>query len=138
VKGSTLIVGALAAVATFVVLLDVIATVALIRATELRRWQKVIQAIFVWTVPVLGANLVVRFLAESEPSAVSVRWIPNETINAVVLGALGVTVKRLAQVSEAVLEQEVIGLVSHHFSSGEAVASHDSVGHSDGGGHGGH
>jgi tellurite resistance protein TehA-like permease len=133
-RGVTWIVVVLSALALFVVLLDVTATIALVRSQDLSRLRKVAQLAVVWLVPIIGAHLVVRFLYESEPRAIPDRWVPNDAINVVLLGALGVTVREVVNLAESAVEQQVIHAVSGHFSSGEGTAVNDlgSAGHNGG------
>jgi len=134
---SAWIVVLVAALGSFALLLNVLACVALVRAADMPRRQKIAQCIFAWVVPIIGAHLVVHFLSESEPQAIPERWIPNDIINGMLDSALGVTVRQVAHYSESVLEKEVLDVVSGHFTSGEAVATHDAGGPSGGGDFGG-
>jgi hypothetical protein len=134
-RGGTWIVVALSAFGLFVLLLDVMATVSLVRSEDLSRLRKVAQLLVVWLVPVIGAHVVVRLLNESEPHAIPDRWVPNDAINAVLLGALGVTAREVLNLAESVVEQQAIHAVSSHFSGGEATSVNDIGSAGDGGGH---
>ena len=136
-NGITWIVVDFSVVALFLLLLDVTASVAVVRS-DLSRMRKVAQLAVVWFVPVIGAHLVVRFLAESEPQAIPTRWIPNDAINGMLLWALGVTVREATSLGECSAERYLTHIVSDHFHGGEATAVHDSGSSGDGGGHSGH
>ena len=49
--------------------LNVVATLGVMRARTLERFQKVAQALIVWLVPALGALLVLHLLRDAEPEA---------------------------------------------------------------------
>lgn len=102
--------------------LDVVATICLLRTEQLSRFQKLAQGAFVWLLPVIGALLVLRLLAESDPDLVRQRWIPNNTVNSYVLQALGV---------EARVVDRAVGQEIEQFAT-DALTGHS--GYSDSGG----
>ena len=120
---------ALMAVGGFVVLivvvLNLMATVALIRASGLTRFQKVAQAVIVWTLPFVGAFLVLHLIGQSD-RAVIPQWIPNPAINEYVFQLLGIEGKIEMRAAEHVVEQAIIDSISEHMShssGGESAGS---------------
>lgn len=59
----------------FVVCSNLLATVSVIKANQLTRFQTIGQIILVWCVPYMGARMVINMLSESEID--SVKWIPK-------------------------------------------------------------
>lgn len=64
-----------AALITFVVYLNVLTTVSILKASSLSRTQKILQLLFSWLLPIVGAKFVLNILAEGEPEVV--QWIPQ-------------------------------------------------------------
>lgn len=96
-------------------LLNVSATVALVRTKQLTIAQKTIQGFIVWILPFIGARLITQLLAESEPGITGQRWIPNDTINLYVWQALGIEAQTANRTVETEIEQTVIHSVTEHF-----------------------
>lgn len=59
----------------FVVYLNLLSTVSLIKAKDLTGLQKLGQVLFSWLIPLFGAKFVLHMLSESEPK--STKWIPH-------------------------------------------------------------
>jgi hypothetical protein len=112
------------ALAPVVVSFDVVATISLIRTNQLTRFQKIAQTVIVWSVPFIGAWLVLHLIAQSDRIVIP-RWIPNESINEYVFQTLGIQSKMSLSAAENQIEQAFVDSISGHSS------------HSDGGGHSG-
>jgi hypothetical protein len=124
---------ALIAVGGFVVLivvvLNLMATVSLIRANGLTRFQKGAQGVIVWMLPFVGAFLVLHLIGQSDRAAIP-EWIPDPAINRYVFDLLGIEGKVAERAAEHVVEQAIIDSISGHI-------SHSGAGES-GGADGGH
>jgi hypothetical protein len=116
-------------VALIVVVLNLMATVSLIRTSSLTRIQKIAQAIIVWMVPFVGALLVLHLIGQSDRAAIP-EWIPDPAINQYVFQLLGIEGKVAERAAEQAVEQTIIHSISEHM-------SHSSWGDSSGsdGGH---
>ena len=64
------------ATAAFVIYLNILASISLLKAEMLTKFQKIGQGLFIWLVPILGSKFVLHLLSEDEPS--SVNWIPQK------------------------------------------------------------
>ena len=113
-----------------VLLLNLMATVSLIRTSALTRFQKIAQAIIVWLLPFIGAWLVLHLIGQSD-RAVIPEWIPDPAINRYVFELLGIEGKVAERAAEHVVEQAIIHSISEHM-------SHHSSGGETGGADGGH
>ena len=105
--------------------LDVVATVCLVRTTQLTRFQKVAQGLIVWLVPVIGALVALHLLVESDPDVVRRRWLANDKINAYLLQVLRLEARTADREAAQEVEQFAVDAFSGHTS------------HSDQGGAGG-
>jgi hypothetical protein len=116
-------------VALIVVVLNLMATVSLIRTSSLTRIQKIAQAIIVWMVPFVGALLVLHLIGQSDRAAIP-EWIPDPAINQYVFQLLGIEGNVAERAAEQAVEQTIIHSISEHM-------SHSSGGDSSGsdGGH---
>jgi hypothetical protein len=116
-------------VALIVVVLNLMATVSLIRTSSLTRFQKIAQAIVVWMVPFVGALLVLHLIGQSDRAAIP-EWIPDPAINQYVFQLLGIEGNVAERAAEQAVEQTIIHSISEHM-------SHSSGGDSSGsdGGH---
>jgi hypothetical protein len=125
---------AVIAVGGFVVLiiavLNLMATVSLIRTSGLTRFQKVAQGVIVWMLPFLGAFLVLHLIGQSDRAAIP-EWIPDRPINQYVFQLLGIEGKIAERAAEHVMEQTIINSISEHI-------SHNSSGGESAGSDGGH
>jgi hypothetical protein len=110
--------------------MDIIATVSVLRTRQLSRLQKVGQVAFVWCVPFVGAMLVTHLLAESDPDTVIRRWIPNDTINAYVLQLLTVEARVSLDATRAAAEGAFLDAFSPH--SDHSAGDHSADGHGHG------
>lgn len=117
-------------IALVVVVLNLMATVSLIRTSGLTRFQKVTQAAIVWVVPFIGAFLVLHLIGQSDRAAIP-EWIPDPAINRYVFQLLGIEGKVAERAAEQVVEQAIIDSISEHM-------SHSSSGGETGGSDGGH
>ena len=108
-----------------VLLLNLMATVSLIRTSALTRFQKIAQAIIVWLLPFIGAWLVLHLIGQSDQAAIP-QWIPDPAINRYVFELLGIEGKVAERAAEHVVEQTIIHSISdhmsHHGGGGEAGA----------------
>lgn len=114
--------------ALVIVLPDLMATVSLIRTSQLTRFQKIAQGVIVWCVPFIGAWLVLHLIGQSDREVIP-RWMPN-TINEYVFQVLGIEGKIATRAVEHEIEQTIGDLFTGH-------ADHSGGGDS-GGGHGTH
>jgi hypothetical protein len=114
--------------ALVIVLPDLMATVSLIRTSQLTRFQKIAQGVIVWCVPFIGAWLVLHLIGQSDREVIP-RWMPN-AINEYVFQALGIEGKIATRAVEHEIEQTIGDLFTGH-------ADHSGGGDS-GGGHGTH
>jgi hypothetical protein len=114
--------------ALVIVLPDLMATVSLIRTSQLTRFQKIAQGVIVWCVPFIGAWLVLHLIGQSDREVIP-QWMPN-TINEYVFQVLGVEGKIATRAVEHEIEQTIGDLFTGH-------ADHSGGGDS-GGGHGSH
>jgi hypothetical protein len=117
---------ALIAVGGFVVLivvvLNLMATVSLIRTNGLTRFQKVAQGVIVWMLPFVGAFLVLHLIGQSDRAAIP-EWIPDPAINRYVFDLLGIEGKVAERAAEHVVEQAIIDSISGHISHSGAGES---------------
>ncbi|HJQ97667.1 MAG TPA: hypothetical protein VJ826_05085 [Candidatus Polarisedimenticolaceae bacterium] len=120
-----------AVVVVALLLINVVATVALYRTLQLSRRRKAAQGAFAWCIPFVGASLVLHLLADSDPDAVHERVIPNDTINAYVLQALGVQARVSLDATRSAIEHAIIDAVSSHVDHSDAPGV-DSSGGGDG------
>ena len=97
------------------VLLNLMATVALIRTSELTQFQKIAQGIVVWALPFAGAFLVLHLIGQSDREAIP-EWIPDPEINRYVFELLGIEGKVAERAAEHVVEQTIINTISEHMS----------------------
>ena len=114
--------------ALIIVVSDLMATVSLIRTSQLTRFQKIAQGVIVWCVPFIGAWLVLHLIGQSDREVIP-RWMPN-TINEYVFQVLGIEGKIATRAVEHEIEQTIGDLFTGH-------ADHSGGGDS-GGGHGTH
>lgn len=102
---------ALIAVGGFVVLivvvLNLMATISLIRTNGLTRFQKIAQGVVVWMLPFVGAFLVLHLIGQSDRAAIP-EWIPDPAINRYVFDLLGIERKVAERAAEHVVEQAII------------------------------
>jgi hypothetical protein len=101
------------------------ATVALVRTSGLTRFQKIAQGVIVWTLPFVGAFLVLHLIGQSD-RAVIPGWIPDTAINKYVFELLGIEGKIAERAAEHVIEQTIIHSISEHMSqpsAGESAGS---------------
>jgi hypothetical protein len=117
-------------VALVVVVLNLMATVSLIRTSSLTRFQKVAQGVIVWVLPLFGAFLVLHLIGQGDRAAIP-EWIPDPAINQYVFELLGIEGKVAERAAEHVVEQTIIHTISEHM-------SHHSSGGESGGSDGGH
>lgn len=61
--------------AIYIIYINIVATISLLKSQLLNRFQTVGQAIFVWFFPFIGSKVVLHMLSEAEPD--SVRWAPR-------------------------------------------------------------
>jgi hypothetical protein len=108
---------------------NLMATVSLIRTSQLTRFQKIAQGVIVWCVPFIGAWLVLHLIGQSDRDVIP-RWIPNDSINEYVFQLLGIEGKIATHAVEHELEQTVGDFFTGH--------SDHSGGGESGGGHGTH
>ena len=59
----------------FIIYLNVLASVSVVKSISLSGIQKAGQFVFAWLVPIIGAKFVLHILSDSEPEVV--RWIPQ-------------------------------------------------------------
>ena len=127
------VLGALLAVlAVVAIAMDTMAAVCLCRTSELTRGQKTAQLVIALALPLFGAWIVLRLLAEADPEAVRRRWTPSDTINAYVFQLLSAEAHSAMQSAEHQVESAavdtLVGLSHHDVGGGDAGA----------GAHGGH
>jgi hypothetical protein len=101
--------------ALVVVSFDVVATISLIRTDQLTRFQKIAQTVIVWSVPFIGAWLVLHLIAQSDRTIIP-RWVPNESINEYVFQALGIESKVSLSAAENQVEHAFVDLITGHSS----------------------
>ena len=111
-----------------IVVSNLMATVSLIRTSQLTRFQKIAQGVIVWCVPIFGAWIVLHLIGQSDREVIP-RWMPN-AINEYVFQLLGIEGKMVTSAVEHELEQAVGDLFTGH--------SDHSGGGESGGGHGSH
>jgi hypothetical protein len=63
-------------VVLIVVYANAIATLGVVYDHELNSFQKIVQLLFVWLVPVFGASFVLHFVYEHSPDSIPKSWIP--------------------------------------------------------------
>jgi hypothetical protein len=109
-----------------VVVVNLMASVALVRTSGLTRFQKVAQGVIVWLLPFVGAFLVLHLIGQSDRAAIP-QWIPDPAINRYVFELLGIEGKAAERAAEHVVEQTIIDSISehmgHHSSGGESAGS---------------
>ena len=107
-------------------LLNLMATVSLVRTSALTRFQKIAQAIIVWLLPFIGAWLVLHLIGQSDRAAIP-EWIPDTAINRYVFELLGIEGKVAERAAEHVVETAIIDSISehmgHHSGGGETGGS---------------
>jgi hypothetical protein len=115
-----------ALVALIVVVVNLMASVALVRTSGLTRFQKVAQGVIVWLLPFVGAFLVLHLIGQSDQAAIP-QWIPDPVINRYVFELLGIEGKVAERAAAHVVEQTIIDSISehmgHHSSGGESAGS---------------
>jgi hypothetical protein len=108
-----------------VMLLNLLATVSLIRTSSLTGFQKIAQGVIVWMLPFLGAFLVLHLIGQSDQAAIP-QWIPDPAINEYVFQLLGIEGKVAERAAQHVVEQAIIHSISEHMShagGGESAGS---------------
>jgi len=101
--------------------LNTLATAAIWRTKDLNTSQKIIQAMFVWVLPLFAAWLVLHLLAEHDGEAIPRSWIVNERINAYILQGLRIQSDNLTRTSRTALENEAIETLTETFTGGSGT-----------------
>lgn len=70
----------------FVVYLNILASVSLLKSNDLSVFQKVSQLMFVWLIPIIGSKLVLNMLSEAEPE--STEWVPRMAHGWLIIGSV--------------------------------------------------
>ena len=71
-------------IAAFIVYLNILASVSLVKSNDLSVFQKVSQFVFVWLIPIIGSKLVLNMLSEAEPE--STEWDPRMAHGWLIIG----------------------------------------------------
>jgi hypothetical protein len=116
------------AAAVFLVIVNLMATVALVRTDSLTGFQKVAQGFIVWVFPVAGALLVLHLIGQSDGRAIP-KWISDPEINQYVFQLLGIEGKAAERAAEHVVEQALVHGISEHVSDAGGGESAGADGH---------
>jgi hypothetical protein len=127
--GTTWILVLLSAMACMVTFINTMTSIAVMKATDQTSLQRTGQLLATWLVPVVGAMLVLHLIAEFDRPAIPDRWLPNQTINGLLLAALQIPARHVVALPKHLLQQAAVNAAADHlFGHGDSPAIDSATG----------